>query len=143
MSRSAFGNISGVPWSTTPESSYGVVVESVQIQNNSEPKTLENEDGTPVLHVQDGEYTEVQFEARIKTAAHFGTNALRGSVITSLSDADVPVPLIVVENSHSKTKRDWQTCRMTCRYYGTDFTTGTLVTQLGGATTTTTTTTGA
>lgn len=140
MGKTAYGNIAGVPWSTSAESSYDIIVSSLQIRNNSEPKTLENEEGTVVLHVQDGEYTEIQCEAAIKGTNHFGQSALRGAVISALDDSDIPTPLFVVENSISKTKREWQTCSLTARYYAADFTTGTLATNTATTTTTTTTT---
>lgn len=142
MSKTAFGSISGVPWSTTPESAYTVIVDGVTMGNKSEPKTLEDEVGAIKLHVQDGDYTEVSMEATIKGATHFGARALVGSVISSLSDPDIPTPLIVTDNEQAKKKRDWHTCKLTARYYGATFTTGQLSGNLG-TTTTTTTTTGA
>jgi hypothetical protein len=135
MSKQAFGNISGVPWSTVPEAAFTLIVENMTKTPQGDVKTLENEDGAPVLHLRDGAYVEVTFDATIKGATHFGTDALIDTVITSLSDPDIPVPLIVTGNSHSKAKREWQKCTLTARYYGAGFTTGTVVANIGTTTT--------
>ena len=138
MGKTAFGKISGVPWSTTPETSYDIIVENVEIDNQSNPKTLANEEGSIQVHVQDEEKTEVTFDATIKGTNHIGLDSLRGSVISTLDDSDIPVPLFVTGNGISKNKQEWQKCKLTAVYYGTDFTTGTLITETGGFTTTTT-----
>jgi len=137
MGKTAFGSISGVPWSTEAWAAYTVIMENVEIDNQSDPKTLEDEVGAIVLHVQDGEKTEVSFDATIKGTTHFGVDSLRGSIIATCTDSDVPVPLFVTSNGISKTKREWAKCKMTAVYYGASFTTGTLITETGGFTTTT------
>jgi hypothetical protein len=117
------------------EAAFDVIVENVQNQGNGDVKTLENEEGAPVMHLQDGEYREITLDATIKGATHFGAGDLVDSVISSLTDPDIPVPLIVVSNSHSKTKREWQKCSLTARYYGASFTTGTVVASIATTTT--------
>lgn len=100
--------------------------------------TLEDENDDTRLHVQTKKKCEVSFDGTIKAATHFGTNSLCGTVITSLSDNDIPVPIIITGNGISKTRKEWQKCKMTGVYYEDDFTTGTLISELGGFTTTTT-----
>ncbi len=139
MGKTAFGSISGVPWSLSAESAYDIILDSIEVKNSSEVKTLEDEAGVIKMHVQDGEFTEVTFEATVKGANHLGQNALCGSVITTLSNTDVPTPLFITENGATKSKREWGKCRCTARYYGSGFTTGTLPVIFGTTTTTTTT----
>lgn len=128
MGKTAFAKISGVPWSVTAESAYTVIMENVQIRYMAEEHTLDDEAGDFQVEVQSQAHAEVTCDATIKGANHFGKNGIRGSVLTSMTDTEIPGPLVVTENSLSKTKRDWQKCSMTLKYFGAGFTTGTLVT---------------
>lgn len=135
MSKAAFGSISGVPWSTTPEAAFTVIMESVNDDSQGDVGILENEAGAPVLHLQTGQYREITMDATIKGVTDFVAGALVDSVITSVSDPDIPVPLIVVSNGRSKGKKEWAKCKLTARYYGAGFTTGQLTANIGTTTT--------
>jgi len=137
MSKTAFGKISGVPWSTTAESAWDIIVENWRMEDQGNVQTLSNESGDIQLHVRDEEYKEYTFEATIKGANHWGENDMRGAVITTMSDTTINVPLIVTANGKSVQRREFQKCSMTARFYGTDFTTGTLPSTFTTMTTTT------
>lgn len=128
MGKAAVGLISGCPWSTTPEEAYNVIMENWSQDDQGNVQTLSDESGKIVLHVRDEEFVELSFEATIKGAKHFGEMDMRGAVIASMSDTTIPCPLIVTGNGKSVERRGWHKCRMTGRYYYSDFTTGTLVT---------------
>lgn len=138
MAKTAFGKISGVPWSTTPETSWDIIMENWSSDDQGNVQTLSDETGAIQVHVRDEEYVEYQFEATIKGANNWGENDMRGAVISSMQDTTILVPLIVTGHGKSVERRGWHKCKMTARYYGSDFTTGTLPTTF----TTTTTTTG-
>jgi hypothetical protein len=128
MGKAAFGSISGVPWSTTPETAYDVIMENWSYDDQGNVQNLSDEAGKIVLHVKDEEYLEIQLEATIKGANHFGENDMRGAVIASMSDTTIPCPMVVTSHGKSVERRGWHKCKMTCRYYYAGFTTGTMPT---------------
>ena len=128
MSKTAFASISGVPWSTTPEAAWDVIVENLRMEDQGNVQTLSDEAGAIKVHVRDEEYIEYTFEGTIKGANHWGENDMRGAVIASMSDTTVACPLIVTSNGKSIERRGFHKCSFTARYYGSGFTTGTLPT---------------
>ncbi len=136
MGKTAFASISNVPWSTTPETAWDVIMENWRIEDQGNVQTLSDEGGVIKVHVRDEEFKELTFEATIKGPNHFGESDMRNAVISSMSDTTIPGPLIVTANGKSVERRGWHRCTMTARYYGAGFTTGTLPTTF-------TTTTGA
>lgn len=134
---SAFGTLN-VPWSIGAEANYDVIMDGISINNNSEQAMLADETGKRVTEVVFGENSEITLTATIKGSNHFGQNALVNSLISDISDADVPEPLIVVSNSVTKTKGEWSTCEMTCHYFGSSVTSGEASATIGTVAATTT-----
>ena len=125
-----------VPFSTTAETNYDVIVESNSTANNSEVATLVNELGVVVNKVVHSKESEISLSCTIKGANHFGRDALVGTLISNLSDADIPSPLLVTSNTASKEKLGNATCDITASYFGTDVTTGAVTALIGVVTTT-------
>lgn len=123
MSATKVGSISGAVFGTTAEANYDVILDDVSVNNSSQESQLTDEDGDIVMAAIHGQETEVSLSFAIKGASHLGTNALVGTVISDITDSDVPSPLIVTGNSRTKSKGDWQKGTLTAKYYGDDFTT--------------------
>lgn len=137
MAKRAYGTIN-VPWSIGVEANYDLVMDGIEINNNTEQAMLSDEDGKRIVEVVFGENSEITLNATIKGSNHFGQNALVNSLITDISDPDVPEPLIVVSNTLSKAKGEWATCSMTCHHFGTDVTSGAASATIGTVAATTT-----
>jgi len=136
MSKKAYGTIN-VPWSIAVEANYDVIMDGIEVANGSENVMLSNVDGTKIAQVVFGESSEITLTATIKGSGHLGQGTLVNSLITDITDTDVPEPLIVLSNGMSKEKEGWSTCTMTCSYFGTGVTSGDASATIGIATTTT------
>lgn len=127
MAKTALGFLSDVPWSTLKQNTYDVIIEQADDTASTSTVDLQDEEDKIVMATVTGwNKRTISLNATVIGLDHFGANSLINTVITTLSGADIPSPLLVTGNSRSRKKGAWMTCTLEAIYLGDDATEQTL-----------------